>query len=77
MDPLTAFYKTIKKDMAALPATAEGKSVTMRAVSPVYYRDAVLMLTHGGSTKYRQLKANPHCCLAAGDFFAEFEGLLT
>lgn len=59
--------------MAVTLATASEGRVTMRVVSPVRWEKDVLIFTHGDSLKYRQLKANPRCCLAAGGFFAEAE----
>lgn len=70
-DKLIQFYEIIKNDMDVKLATASGASVTMRTVSPVYYEGNILMFTSADSLKYQQLKQNPHCCIAAGGFFAE------
>ena len=43
----------------------------MRVVSPVVYAGKILLFTGADSLKYRQMKENPRCCLAAGLFFAE------
>ena len=71
MDKREQFYEVIKKEMAVTLATAAEGSVTMRVVSPVEYKGSILIFTHETSTKYKQLKANPHCCISAGPFFAE------
>ena len=71
MDKREQFFETIKRDMTIVLATAAGESVTMRTVSPVYFEDAILIFTAIDSNKYQQLKKNPHCCIAAGAFFAE------
>ena len=71
MDQRQAFYEAIAQDMTATLATAAEGSVTMRLVSPVPDGDGILIFTHSGSVKYRQLKANPNCCLAVRGFFAE------
>ena len=71
MDRKQKFYDAIKNDMTTLLATAAGDSVTMRLIGPVLYGDGVLLFTDAGSRKYRQLQANPHCCLMAGGYFAE------
>lgn len=73
MDRIDSFFEAIKKDMTITLATASDGSVTMRLVSPVYYRGAVLLFTDPDSVKYRQMKANPHCCIAAQSVFAEAE----
>lgn len=78
MDNLQKFYDVIKKEMGVPFATAAGDSVTMRLISPVYYDGDILMFTEPTSNKYKQLKANPHCCIMAGPYFmeadAEFRG---
>lgn len=71
MEKLEQFYDTIRKDMTVTLATAGENSVTMRVVSPVLYEQSILIFTSPESTKYRQLKSNAACCLAAGTFFAE------
>lgn len=73
MDKTQQFYETIKKDMTVILATAAEDSVTMRVVSPVYYKDSILIFTNEGSTKYKQMKKNPNCCISAGMFYAEAE----
>ncbi|MCQ4638123.1 pyridoxamine 5'-phosphate oxidase family protein [Anaerovorax odorimutans] len=73
MNKISQFYEIIKKDMSVTLATASKQSVTMRLVSPVYYKGDILIFTDPGSLKYQQLKANPNCCIAAGTFFAEAE----
>ena len=71
MDKTAQFFERIETEMAVTLATASGHSVTMRAVSPVSYQRGILIFTAPDSNKYRQMKANPHCCIAAGSFFAE------
>lgn len=71
MDKTAQFFERIETEMAVTLATASGYSVTMRAVSPVSYQCGILIFTAPDSNKYRQMKANPHCCIAAGSFFAE------
>lgn len=71
MDKTEQFYEIIRTAATVTLATAAGESVTMRAVSPVLYQKAILFFTAAGSAKYRQLRANPHCCVQAGAFFAE------
>ncbi len=71
MEHIDRFYETVKKEMAITLATEADGRVTMRTVSPVLYGRHILMFTSPDSLKYRQLKANPHCCIAAGGFFAE------
>ena len=69
MDKTAQFFERIETEMAVTLATASGHSVTMRAVSPVSYQRGILIFTAPDSNKYRQMKANPHCCIAAGSFF--------
>ena len=71
MDKIIQFYEIIKNEMSVTLATALDQSVTMRFVSPVYYKKSILFFTEPESLKYRQLKANPNCCIGAGNFFAE------
>lgn len=71
MNKQEQFFDVIKKEMTVLLATAEGERVTMRAVSPVFCRNAILIFTSRRSKKYEQLQMNPHGCIAAGPFFAE------
>lgn len=71
MDRVSRFYEEIKKEMGVTLATAAQERVTMRTVSPVYYKGDILIFTAPDSLKYRQLKENPNCCIAAGNFFAE------
>jgi Pyridoxamine 5''-phosphate oxidase. len=71
MDKLEQFWEAIKKDMTITLATAAEGRVTMRVVSPVYYEGAILIFTSPNSKKYKQLRANPNCCIAARGFFAE------
>ncbi len=52
-------------------STAANDSVTMRPVSPVLYENKILFFTAAESKKYQQMKANPHCCVSIGAFFAE------
>lgn len=68
---LDAFFAAIEKNLTITLATASEGSVTMRLVSPVLYQGAILLFTAADSVKYRQLKANPNCCIAADGFFAE------
>lgn len=75
MDQLERFYEAVKRGQTVTLATAEDGRVTMRAVSPVYYHGDVLIFTTGGSQKYRQLKANPRCCIAIDGFYAEAEAV--
>lgn len=71
MDKVSQFYETIQKSESITLATADEKSVSMRLVSPVLFQGGVLLFTDPQSRKYRQLQKNPHCCIAAGNFFAE------
>lgn len=71
MDSKEKFYEYIKKEMAVTFATAAGNSVSMRLVSPVYYKGDILMFTYPSSKKYSQMKENPNCCISVGEFFAE------
>ncbi len=71
MDKREQFFAAIRNEMTMTLATAAEGSVTMRVVSPVYYQGSILIFTSAASNKYRQLAANPHCCVAAGGFFAE------
>ena len=71
MDTLSRFYDAVKNEMVMTLATAEGGSVTMRMVSPVYCDGDILIFTSPDSLKYRQLSANPNCCVGVGGFFAE------
>lgn len=73
MDRREQFYACIQEEMAVTLATAADGNVSMRAVSPVCCEGSILIFTAPGSKKYRQLRANPHCCIAAGMFFAEAE----
>ena len=71
MDRVSQFYEVMKREMGVTLATAADQRVTMRTVSPVYYEGGILIFTDPDSLKYRQLKENPNCCIAAGNFFAE------
>lgn len=71
MSRLEQFYEIIRNEMAIPLATSAGGRVTMRVVSPVLWEDSILIFTSADSKKYRQLQENPHCCVAAGPFFAE------
>ena len=71
MSQLEKFWESVKKAGAVFLATAAKESVTMRTVSPVYYNDAILIYTNPESQKYKQLKENPYCCIAAGGCFME------
>ena len=71
MNQLEKLWESVKKAEAALLATSADGSVTMRTVSPVYYRDAILIFTCSKSQKYQQMKANPNCCVEIGGYFVE------
>lgn len=71
MNQVSKFYEIIKNEMAVTLATAFNQRVTMRLVSPVYYEGSILIFTAPNSLKYQQLERNPHCCIGAGEFFAE------
>lgn len=71
MDQLAGFWESVKKEEGAILATSANDNVTMRTVSPVWYKDAVLIFTSPESQKYQQLKVNPKCCLAVGGCFME------
>lgn len=71
MKELDQMWECLKKEEGVLLATSAGKSVTMRTISPVCHQDAVLMFTHPESVKYKQMKENPFCCIAAGGCFLE------
>lgn len=71
MNQVSKFYEIIKNEMAVTLATAFNQRVTMRLVSPVYYEGSILIFTSPNSLKYQQLERNPHCCIGAGEFFAE------
>lgn len=71
MNQLEKLWECVKKEETALLATSADGSVTMRTVSPVYYQDAILIFTCSKSQKYRQMKANPYCCVAVGGYFVE------
>ena len=71
MDKREQFYDVIRTAATVTLATAADDRVTMRAVSPVLCQGAILFFTAAASAKYRQLKANPRCCVEAGAFFAE------
>ncbi|MDO5560999.1 MAG: pyridoxamine 5'-phosphate oxidase family protein [Oscillospiraceae bacterium] len=73
MDIIKDFYDIIRKAEVINLATSENGSVTMRCVSPVFYQDKVLFFTSPDSEKYRQLKANPHCCINSGLYYAQAE----
>ena len=68
---IAQFYEAIGREMAVTLATAAEGRVTMRLVSPVCWQKDILIFTRGDSLKYRQLKASPYCCVAAGGFYAE------
>ncbi len=71
MDKIEQFYEVIKKEMSVILATGDSNSLTMRVVSPVYFEGKILIFTAPSSMKYKQMKANPNCCISAGNFFAE------
>lgn len=71
MDKIQEFYEIIKKDETIILATSADKSVTMRVISPVYYKGKVLFFTNNNSKKYLQLLSNNNCCISARHFFAE------
>ena len=71
MDKVEQFFQVLAREMAVTLATAAERRVSMRVVSPARYQDAILIFTARDSLKYRQLQANPRCCIAAGFFFAE------
>lgn len=71
MNQLEKLWESVKKEETALLATSADGSVTMRTVSPVYYRDAILIFTCPKSQKYQQLKANASCCIEIGGYFVE------
>lgn len=71
MEQLDNLWERVKKEEAALLATAAGGKVTMRTISPVYYKDSILIFTSRDSLKYQQLKDNPNCCVAVGGCFLE------
>jgi len=71
MNELEQFWDSVKKEEAALLATSADGKVTMRTISPVYFKDAILFFTSSESTKYKQLQENPHCCVAVGGSFME------
>lgn len=73
MDNKQRFFEALKCEMTVILATAAGKSVSMRAVSPVLYEGKMLFFTAPGSKKYEQLRENPNCCVCAGGIFAEAE----
>lgn len=78
MDQVSRFWDSVRKEEVAILATSAKDHVTMRTVSPVYFEDAILIFTGPESEKYRQLQANPGCCVAVGGCFlearAEFRG---
>lgn len=49
------FFKTIY-DLETMTLATSDKNITMRTVSPVFYNNSILMVTHPESTKYKQLK---------------------
>lgn len=71
MKHIERFYAAVRTEMAMTLATAAEDIVTMRLVSPVEYRGAILLFTGPDSNKYRQLRKNPRCCISVGGFFAE------
>ena len=71
MEQLDNFWESVKKEETSLLATSAGGNVTMRTVSPAYYKDAILIFTSPASMKYQQLKENPNCCIAVGGCFME------
>lgn len=71
MKEVEKFWDSIKNDEMVVLATADGESVTMRVVSPVPYKDSILIFTDADSTKYRQLQQNPNCSMAVGSCFLE------
>jgi len=71
MQKISRFYEAVKNSACATLATASKDHVTMRTVSPVSQDGGILIFTDPHSNKYRQLKANPRCCIAVGEYFAE------
>ena len=71
MDRTEQFRQALQAEMVMTLSTAAEGRVTMRAVSPVPVPDGVLFFTGRDSQKYRQLQANPRCCIAVGPFYAE------
>lgn len=73
MKELKKFWNSIEKEETMILATSAGDRVTMRTISPVFYQDAILVFTSMESVKYKQLRKNPECCIAAGGCFLEAE----
>ncbi|MDL2236718.1 pyridoxamine 5'-phosphate oxidase family protein [Christensenellaceae bacterium OttesenSCG-928-K19] len=71
MDQLQKFWDSVKNEDTAILATSANNNVTMRTISPVYYKDAILIFTSPESQKYKQLKENSACCVAIGGCFLE------
>lgn len=71
MKTLKEFLERVKDEEIAVLATSADGIVTMRTVSPVCTEDAILIFTSAQSNKYRQLKANPNCCLAIGGLYLQ------
>lgn len=71
MNQVEKFYELIKKEIGVNLATSVNGNVSMRVISPVYFKGDILIFTAPTSRKYAQMKENPYCCIAAGGFFAE------
>ncbi len=71
MNYIDKFYEAIKSEETVTLATCADGIVTMRVISPVDFRGDILFFTDNNSMKYKQLKENPNCCIAAGGFFAQ------
>ena len=71
MDNIRQFFAAFETAQTAILATSSGASVTMRTISPVVHQGKILFFTSRNPVKFQQLEANPHCCIAAGNAFAE------
>ena len=71
MGKVDEFYVAVGEAVTVALATAADGVVSMRVVSPVLYDGGILFFTAADSRKYRQLAANPVCCVSVGPFFAE------
>ena len=70
MGNVEQFFNAIQHAGYVTLATSENDEVTMRIISPALYEKHILFFTHSDSIKYRQLQANPRCCISTRYFVA-------
>lgn len=71
MNTIKEFLEGFKNEESAVLATSDGRTVTMRQISPVICEEGILIFTSPQSVKYGQLKENPNCCLYIGNAFLQ------